>query len=100
MYWVRLSKNVFTVQQCKIQRGEPDGNGASGTKALGSTDSAEECIELVKKDKPKANAMLWKADTSECYPIYHATGLNYDEELEYFCIFDGTYCQNSNCCII
>ena len=86
-------------QQCDIIEGMvTDRNLKPKEDKVGKTETAEECINKVKKDKPAAKGMSWNPEleanlpeSKECFATFNVTGLDEIDTTKrcYFCNFKG-----------
>ena len=67
------------------------GYALGGTdKYIGFTDSAQECLDLIKNIEKEANGMTWESQSERCFAEFDPTHIDSKCTICQSCIFEGT----------
>ena len=58
-------------------------------KHIGSADSAQGCLDLIRRIEKRANGMTWETQTQKCYAEFDATNIDPQCTVCQSCIFEG-----------
>ena len=79
-------RNFQDGNRCLFKTGYVEG---TEDKEIGLEESAQDCLDLVRKAEPAANGLTWESESQKCYAEFGATTIRPECSICQSCIFEG-----------